>query len=459
MSDPDTTAIQQTPSSDIDALSNFLSSTTGADPAVQAMIDVNVNGQTMAAFLASSAAGYPVEAQVPLEIASIGVTPSQSLQPPQFGDLPPSDAALAAAAAAGLSATHAASGMATTPLLSPIVSMQGHSPLLNTTTDIGSPMSHSFSGFNTSSLNTMFTAPQPSSYSSSSFGLNPPATSSGNFLLPPGARDMMNPQSSAGLLGKRTCEEAGLPSFPVGVPLSKRVSMPISYGQTSLHDGDTSPMPIPSSIGIQRIASYHPGTLSQVPRPGAFQPMANAHTPSAKIPISRLKSTPTSTSLPVQSTLPDGSVPTHHQRKVAHNAIERRYRNNINDRIRDLRNSVPALQHIRPKKKAGAHDDDNSDDEDDTHIDGVEAATKLNKATILGKATEYIYYLRRNNDQLKREAMYMQEIIRSLPNGENILIGLQQKAKAESAVASAHLHVPEKATAIVDRSASTRSSE
>ncbi|KAJ1944734.1 hypothetical protein FBU59_002520 [Linderina macrospora] len=451
MSNPDTAAMQQAPPSDIEALNNFLASTTGSDPTVQAMIDVNVNGQTMAAFLASSAAGYPVEAQTPLEIASIGVTPSHSLQPPQFNELPPNEVALAAAAAAGLS---------TTPLLSPIVSMQGHSPLLNGTTDIGSPMSHSFSAFNTSSLNTMFTAPHANSYSSGGFNLNPTATSSSNYLAPPGARDMMNPQSSNSLLGKRTSEEAGLPSFPAGVPLSKRISMPISYGQTTLHDDETSPMPIPSSIGLQRIASYHPGTSQQMPRSAAaFQPMLDITIPSVKIPINRLKSTPTTTSLPAQPTLPDGSAPTHHQRKVAHNAIERRYRNNINDRIRDLRNSVPALQHIRPKKKSGVQDDEHTDDEDDTHVDGVEAATKLNKATILGKATEYIYYLRRNNDQLKRETMYMQDIIRSLPNGENILLGLLQKAKAESAIASAHLHVPEKATAVVDRSASTRSSE
>ncbi|PKC07197.1 HLH-domain-containing protein, partial [Rhizophagus irregularis] len=101
----------------------------------------------------------------------------------------------------------------------------------------------------------------------------------------------------------------------------------------------------------------------------------------AKLPINRLKSTITNTQ-PQQNIQ---SQPNKQQKKVAHNAIERRYRNNINDRINDLKNVVPALCHLKSK--------DSKDDDDIDEVDGIPAATKLNKATILRKATEYITYL------------------------------------------------------------------
>lgn len=63
-------------------------------------------------------------------------------------------------------------------------------------------------------------------------------------------------------------------------------------------------------------------------------------------------------------------------KKSAHNLIEKRYRNNLNDKIQlqQLKDAVPAL---RP----------NSDSEE---LDGLSPAHKLNKATILAKAVEYI---------------------------------------------------------------------
>ncbi|KAL1917768.1 uncharacterized protein VTP21DRAFT_3602 [Calcarisporiella thermophila] len=97
------------------------------------------------------------------------------------------------------------------------------------------------------------------------------------------------------------------------------------------------------------------------------------------------------------------------QKKVAHNAIERRYRNNINDRIADLKNVVPALCHLRSK-----HD---SEEE----IDGVVAATKLNKATILRKATEYIIYLKRSNEELRGENSTLRAMVKLLPGGGDLL--------------------------------------
>ncbi|KAI9304748.1 helix-loop-helix DNA-binding domain-containing protein [Cunninghamella echinulata] len=107
-------------------------------------------------------------------------------------------------------------------------------------------------------------------------------------------------------------------------------------------------------------------------------------------------------------------------KKVAHNAIERRYRNNINDRIKELQQVVPAL----------CRDVDNSDgsrsmDDDEDLIeeeeDGIPVARKLNKATILQKATEYIKYLKYSQQLLKQENEMLQRMIQALPNGEPLL--------------------------------------
>ncbi|KAJ1800759.1 hypothetical protein LPJ59_000841 [Coemansia sp. RSA 2399] len=236
---------------------------------------------------------------------------------------------------------------------------------------------------------------------------------------------------------------------------------------------DGYPTPLPTGTVMQRIASYHPG----VPIAATAQQQAligNSMNGSAdgvgfsfapaKVPVNRLNTTTAvmaSASSNTESSVFDGNIqaasPPPAHRKVAHNAIERRYRNNINDRIRDLRNSVPALQNIRAKgskqQRLGGVDinneenDDDIDDENDTEevaiVDGVVAATKLNKATVLGKSTEYIYHLRRNNDLYKRESLYLQEMIRKMPDGDKVIARVLQMTRRDSAVATAALFMPE----------------
>ncbi|KAJ1021118.1 hypothetical protein NDA16_003904 [Ustilago loliicola] len=111
---------------------------------------------------------------------------------------------------------------------------------------------------------------------------------------------------------------------------------------------------------------------------------------------------------------------TRQQKKVAHNAIERRYRNNINDRIAALRRAVPALREIRPRKTPSGRRSRKAQQEEDL-VDGVPAATKLNKATILGKATDYIKYLKSRELRLASEVAGLRELVRSLEGGEELL--------------------------------------
>ncbi|RCK65280.1 hypothetical protein Cantr_00944 [Candida viswanathii] len=137
--------------------------------------------------------------------------------------------------------------------------------------------------------------------------------------------------------------------------------------------------------------------------------------------------------------------------KSAHNVIEQRYRNKINDKFNALQNSVPTLRILAKKKErekymaqqhntnSSNHDSnsnnedyDSSDDEmldnkssimngtpnnstasngvlptasmdEEIDLEGLEPARKLNKGTILAKSIEYIKFLELKNDRMKQE--------------------------------------------------------
>ncbi|KAB5583294.1 hypothetical protein GE09DRAFT_1211898 [Coniochaeta sp. 2T2.1] len=89
-------------------------------------------------------------------------------------------------------------------------------------------------------------------------------------------------------------------------------------------------------------------------------------------------------------------------KKTAHNMIEKRYRTNLNDKIAALRDSVPALR-IMSKSARG---EDTTEDREELH--GLTPAHKLNKATVLSKATEYIRHLEKRNNRLLEENSSMQ---------------------------------------------------
>eukprot|EP01135_Chromosphaera_perkinsii_P000793 Nk52_evm81s151 gene=Nk52_evmTU81s151 len=84
------------------------------------------------------------------------------------------------------------------------------------------------------------------------------------------------------------------------------------------------------------------------------------------------------------SRLPGGNSKSVHivtkaEKKLAHNAIERRYRNSINDRITQLKTTLPFSK------------------------DSEGPSGKMNKANVLRKAIEYIEFLQGANERLKAE--------------------------------------------------------
>lgn len=121
--------------------------------------------------------------------------------------------------------------------------------------------------------------------------------------------------------------------------------------------------------------------------------------------------------------------------KSSHNLIEKKYRTNINSKIIELRNCVPALRII--VAKTGNHRTRSTNNEvevmddyyegngytdDEEKCDGLKPAKKLNKATILAKASEYIKHLEKKNDHLRIENDHLKMLLdQRSPQGGNLL--------------------------------------
>ncbi|KAK3372073.1 helix-loop-helix DNA-binding domain-containing protein [Podospora didyma] len=89
-------------------------------------------------------------------------------------------------------------------------------------------------------------------------------------------------------------------------------------------------------------------------------------------------------------------------KKSTHNMIEKRYRTNLNDKISLLRDSVPSLR-LATQRLTQSGYDESEEGLDDEGLGGLAPAPKLNKATILSKAVEYIAQLERRNRGLETE--------------------------------------------------------
>lgn len=88
-------------------------------------------------------------------------------------------------------------------------------------------------------------------------------------------------------------------------------------------------------------------------------------------------------------------------KKRPHNVIEKRYRANLNDKIAELRQSVPSL--CSPARVPKEADDVDDDPEDQS------GSVKLNKASILTKAVEYIRHLELRNKRLGDENLALKQ--------------------------------------------------
>lgn len=111
--------------------------------------------------------------------------------------------------------------------------------------------------------------------------------------------------------------------------------------------------------------------------------------------------------------------------KTSHNMIEKRYRTNINDKILALRDCVPSLRCVVSGGPRQGED-----------LEGLTPASKLNKATVLTKATEYIQHLQKRNNMLLKqlaESRNMSSLDMSgVPEGGNRPNGMPAYPQRES---------------------------
>ncbi|GAA5798882.1 hypothetical protein HPULCUR_004289 [Helicostylum pulchrum] len=233
-------------------------------------------------------------------------------------------------------------------------------------------------------------------------------------------------------------EYASPESLPYSPPQNLTLS-PNDLAQQQPLFQPTSPLSSSSSSQDKHLPLKSNTTITNPPPSLDFM---NWNTPfdntQAKVPIQRLKSSSiinnaVNAALNTPNTQNPPIIRQH--KKTAHNAIERRYRNNINDRIAELKNAVPALLYAKVNKTGSKrrNDDDEEEEDGEEFLDGVAVATKLNKATILRKATEYINHLKKTGDDIRRENQALQNILSQLPGGADILqryhIQKQQREK------------------------------
>ncbi|EJD03719.1 uncharacterized protein FOMMEDRAFT_167049 [Fomitiporia mediterranea MF3/22] len=140
---------------------------------------------------------------------------------------------------------------------------------------------------------------------------------------------------------------------------------------------------------------------------------------------------------------PSSSTSANPRPKLTHCAVERRYRTNMRENLKNLRSVVPALRvlELKPGNRisnlslkpgtrriggdADAGVDTRPEDVDVVDergfIDGVKVARNGSKTTAILKTIEYVRVLKRRELRLTRELEGVKTLVRSFSNGEEVL--------------------------------------
>lgn len=156
-----------------------------------------------------------------------------------------------------------------------------------------------------------------------------------------------------------------------------------SPGQTSLVNKRAG-RPVPDEIYVQRTSCQKP--IRQLSHSPLSRSVSLDEQPPSVSP------THSDDSTSQKASTPSANVSRKKPRRKAHNAIERRYRIRLNEKIAELRDSIPSLR-VNP----GSTPDGNPRD------DLAGSTHKVNKANVLEKATEYIKNLEMCNRRLQAE--------------------------------------------------------
>ncbi|KAJ5644078.1 uncharacterized protein N7484_006585 [Penicillium longicatenatum] len=186
-------------------------------------------------------------------------------------------------------------------------------------------------------------------------------------------------------------------------------------------------------LGLMEIPSDHTQQRGSIV--SNYQGSTGLVSPISSVGVSRKRKTgsdddATTVTGPIQ---PGKKMPA---KKRAHNVIEKRYRANLNEKIAELRDSVPSLRTTK-----NTNGESNEDEEDG---EGAQSASKLNKASILSKATEYIKHLEIRNQRLEDENTALKNRLRQV-----------DKAADQAVTSSASVSSPSNYGASSDSNAGT----
>ncbi|TFK49355.1 hypothetical protein OE88DRAFT_1662871 [Heliocybe sulcata] len=241
---------------------------------------------------------------------------------------------------------------------------------------------------------------------------NPPVDTSS----PPAPRDLSDPAEE---LANKVRQAAGVTlAVPVSAQMQNAMASAMQAPQPKLPIPRL-PRPNPDAAKTKRIAAK-PGPASATASASTSRSSTSSPPPSVADSASSLPSpNPSllSTCLPNTTTSP-AAAPTTGRGKTSHTTIERRYRTNLNARIQSLRRAVPALRVL--EQKEGKADFGDVIDERG-FVDGVRVARKTSKASILGKAVDYIRVLKKRETRLKREQDGLRCLIFGLVGGPALL--------------------------------------
>ena len=235
-----------------------------------------------------------------------------------------------------------------------------------------------------------FNIPSFASTSSRRLSITSSSSSSGASLSPvmePAQSVSCSPPSDVNLsdpaseLAQRVRQMAGV---TLAVPVSAQVQqLAAAGGQAKLPIPrlKQSPAPAPAPAPKRAVKPSPPPPETESPPASSASSSTSSSPPSEQAP-----------SPPAEAPQPPPTQTVIGRPKTSHTTIERRYRTNLNARITGLRQSVPALRVL--EVKPGMPNPWNDVVDARGFVDGVKVARKMSKANILGKATEYIRYVR-----------------------------------------------------------------
>ncbi|GAA5902871.1 hypothetical protein JCM5296_006319 [Sporobolomyces johnsonii] len=212
----------------------------------------------------------------------------------------------------------------------------------------------------------------------------------------------------------------------------------------------TAPMQQRQGQGLQRQRSpveliANAGMLNGVYRAPAYQQVSPPPQQLQNAPVVAGKGTrKTSVSTASQAPAADEKAGGGKRKKGAergHNAVEQKYRNSINNALATLRDTIPALRHLKPlpsmpatKRKASQFTLPSgvSTATPTGLVDGVTAAKTLSKGVILNKAIEYIDFLRFAREAHNEDLELFKDMVRSMVgDGERLVEEFERRREAK----------------------------